>query len=102
MARKASDLFSLLAARGGNRRSGILSQVAKSVGAAFSSKKQPGPRRVVLSGISFLGVCFVCVALGYLLGDQFPVSPGRQALRANSDGRGDDAAAVVFGEPFQG
>lgn len=86
MARKSSDLFSLLATRGGNRRGGIFGQVAGAIGSMFHSKRtQPGPRRVVMSGLGFLAVCFVCGGIGYLLGDQFPMSPARQVLRANPD-----------------
>lgn len=82
MARKASDLFSLLAARTSHRRGGLLGQVVSILGSLFRGKKQPGPRRVVLSSFGFLAVCFGCTGIGYLIGDQFPMKG--QALRMAS------------------
>lgn len=100
MARKSSDLFSLLATRGGNRRGGIFSQVTGALGSMFRNKRQqPGPRRVVMSGLGFLAVCFVCAGIGYLIGDQFPMSPARQVLRANApDNGGKDNGGKTEGQ----
>lgn len=89
MARKASDLFTLLQSRGGGRgasgRPGILGQVTGWLNGLFGSSKRRyhdggGRRAMQFSSTALLGIVFASLGVGYLLGDAFPLA-GRAALR---------------------
>lgn len=91
MARKSSDLFTMLKTRGsrrGGRRSGgggmfsTLGRLLQAVtgGGRRSQDLGPSRRRVTLSGLAALGIAFACLGVGYLLGDAFPMR-SREALR---------------------
>ncbi len=105
MARKASDLFSLLQSRGkgrggSSRRSGsgggtgvvggALGSVVRAARSLFGGSRTDvgrgarasgGGRTIRLSGVALAGIAFVCLGVGYLLGDAFPMT-ANAALRA--------------------
>lgn len=104
MARKASDLFSLLQSRGrgrggSSRRSaggaigkvfgsvtgavrGLMGSRGTDVGRGSRSSRSAG-NTIRMSGLGMAGIAFLCLGVGYLLGDAFPLS-GQAALRAGT------------------
>jgi hypothetical protein len=110
MARKASDLFTLLQSRGGGRgasgRSGP--GLFGSMMGWFSSLGGPKRRRfdgggrgrmVQFSSLALAGIVFASVGVGYLLGDAFPMGGKNSPLR--SQGRQEPQGTVpqVLGNP---
>src|SRR5712671_5118679 len=91
MARKAVDLFSLLASRGGPRSSqrrsgGFLSGLGAVLGSLFSRSHLRSERRrpLQLSRMGVASIVLACVVAGYLLGDSFPLRRAGTALDSRS------------------
>jgi hypothetical protein len=95
MARKASDLFTLLQSRGSGRGAsgrsgpGILGQMTGWLLGLVGPKRRRfdggGSRRALqFSGIALAGIVFASLGAGYLLGDAFPLGGKGPALRGPS------------------
>jgi hypothetical protein len=85
MARKAGDLMSLLAQRGGARRSrsGFLSDVLGTFGRWFRRSDAHAPRRRGTPGTAFAVVGLFALGVGYLAGNAFPWRAAAADMRMN-------------------
>jgi hypothetical protein len=113
MARKASDLFTLLQSRGGGRGasgrsgSGILGQMMGWLQGLAGPKRRRfdgggGRRALQFSGMALLGIVFASVGAGYLLGDAFPLGGKGSALRGPNRQEQGGVAPQVLGGPAAG
>ena len=104
MARKSSDLFTLLASRGrapARRRSG-------GGGGGFfrsffgsTSQDVTAPRKQGSSGLALAAVAFLCLGVGYLLGDTFPMTPRAWSPEAPRTGTAEALRAGPAARPGQ-
>jgi len=80
LARKASDLMSLLAHRGSLRRSsraGALHQWGRRLRAIVLGRSDPQQLRRSSSGLPVVAAVIACLGIGYLLGNAFPWPHGQ-------------------------
>jgi hypothetical protein len=103
MARKASDLMSLLAHRGSMRRrssrSGFLQQVGTSLRAVVVGRRDAtAPRRNSRASMAVVGAALACVGTGYLLGNVFPWNRAPTDLRVGHPGTRTGVAPAIQGE----
>jgi len=92
LVRKSSDLFSLLASRGRAPARRKPSGGGGFFGSLFGggSKDVTAPRKQGSSGLALAAVAFLCLGVGYLLGDAFPMTPRTgtgEALRSGPQAR---------------
>ena len=106
MARKASDLFTLLQSRGSGRGasgrsgSGIFGQMTGWLSGLSGHRRrryEGGRRAMQFSGIALCAIVFASAGVGYLLGDTFPLGGKGAALRSQGRQEPQGVAPQVLG-----